>query len=165
MRSLATRSLARRPHGTGVQIATFLVLRSLTQLFLVLCTRYRFVCIACLLDSNPPRVHRLAAARRCIRLDISKANRGCKCRTVCRCDLQTRLASCTSGHLCYDENVGSCRLVLVRRAVSRLLVPGVDVWIGHLTVWSGRLHVVRHPGQSDGHCERIDKTLSLLRCV
>lgn len=27
-------------------------------------------------------------------------------------------------------------------------------------MWSGRLHMFRHPGQSDGHCERIDKTLT-----
>ena len=59
------------------------------------------------------RLHRLldstrrgstgAAASRCIRLDIRKANRGRRCRTVCKCDLQTRLASCTPGHVCYDE--------------------------------------------------------------
>jgi hypothetical protein len=69
---------------------------------------------------NPRRVYRHAAASRCIRLDIRKANRGRRCRTVCKCDLQARLASCTPGHLCYDENVGPCRLVLARRALSQL---------------------------------------------
>jgi hypothetical protein len=76
---------------------------------------------------------------------------------------QTRLESCTSGHLCYDENVGTCRLDLVRRALSQLSSRQCQVRCldRSLTMWSGRLHMVRHPGQvMDIECERIDKTFS-----
>lgn len=121
-----------------------------------------FASLGGLVRFDPPRVYRLAAASRCIRLDIRKANRGRRCRTVCKCYLQTRLASCTPGHVCYDENVGSCRLVLARpAALSPILVPGFRRLDRLLPMWPGRMHMNRHPGQSDGHCERIDKTLCL----
>jgi hypothetical protein len=86
---------------------------------------------------------------------------------VCKCDLQTSTgASCTPGHLCYDENcrllpVGSGSVLCASYLDSRPRFRRLD---RSLPMWSGRLHMNRHPGQvMDGHCERIDKTLSL--CV
>lgn len=91
-----------------------------------------FASLAGLFRFDPPRVYRHAAASRCIRLDIRKANRGRRCRTVCKCDLQTRLASCTPGHVCYDKKrrllpVGSGSSVLRYLQFSSQVF---DVWIG-----------------------------------
>lgn len=37
----------------------------------------------------------------------------------------------TGPHLCYDENVGTCRLGLVLPCAISTLFAGFDVWIGH----------------------------------
>jgi hypothetical protein len=134
-------------------MGTSLALRSLAQRYL-----HR------LLDS----IHRGSTGR--LRADASdeysKSNQGCRCRTVCKCDLKL-------------DRQAVHRVTMLRRE-RRLLPPGS--WVlgpvalsqlsSHLrrldrslTVWSGFPHTIRHPGRVVDDVNASLKPSSKMTCI